>query len=98
LLAPGFVADEVDLSLGEVVLALDALLIPAGRVELGVDELGACIGFVVQEQTYVARGVSSGPPSPRAGGRGPVLGQLGRGAHVSSLRCAARIAQRATRQ
>jgi hypothetical protein len=56
------------------VLALDALLIPAGRVELGVDELGACIGFVVQEQTYAARGVSGEPPSPRAGGRGPVLG------------------------
>jgi hypothetical protein len=23
-------------------------------MELGVDELGACIGFVVQEQTYLA--------------------------------------------
>jgi len=49
--APGPVADEVDLPLGEIVLALDALFVPPSGVKPRVDQLGARVRFVVQGVT-----------------------------------------------
>jgi len=70
--APGSVADEVDLPLGEIVLALDALFVPPIGMEARVDQLGARVCFVVQE---VACSIARTPrarltrraPTPRQG-------------------------------